>query len=298
MEFGKQERAANRASQPLVSVGLPVKNGKAGLRRALDNLLMQPYQNIEIIISDNASEDETWRICVEAAQTDARVHYVRQETPISGVDNFNYVLDAARGKYFLWAAYDDYRSDDFIITLVAHLEQTPRAVLAYGDTVLCYPNGEIISCKFDFATTGKGAIARLWKTSQIQYFHVYGMWRREMLDGIRFRNCPFWADMPLMLAAAARGVFARVEGPVFFRGERIKSNEEILQYFFGISAQKTGRVRLLTQLLEAAYVSAKSVGGGRIGALSIVFILIRFVRQSLSFRQRWSRRKLALQGRG
>ena len=43
--------------EPLVTVGVPVRNGGAGLARVLEGLITQTYANIEIIISDNASTD-------------------------------------------------------------------------------------------------------------------------------------------------------------------------------------------------------------------------------------------------
>ena len=44
---------------PLVSIGVPIFNGEKGLRSALDALIEQSYKNIEVIVSDNASTDDT-----------------------------------------------------------------------------------------------------------------------------------------------------------------------------------------------------------------------------------------------
>ncbi len=44
---------------PLVSIGMPVYNGEKYIRQALGSLLNQTYKNFELIISDNASTDET-----------------------------------------------------------------------------------------------------------------------------------------------------------------------------------------------------------------------------------------------
>ena len=51
-----------RDSRPLVSIGVPVFNGEAGLARSLDSLLNQDYPNLEIVVSDNGSTDATWQI--------------------------------------------------------------------------------------------------------------------------------------------------------------------------------------------------------------------------------------------
>ena len=47
---------------PLVTVGMPLYNGAALLRNALDSLLRQDYPNFEIIVSDNASLDDSAEI--------------------------------------------------------------------------------------------------------------------------------------------------------------------------------------------------------------------------------------------
>src|SRR6266850_54307 len=58
------------ASRPLVSLGIPVYNGEDSVRDALDALLAQTYDNLELIISDNASTDRTSEICQEYATKD------------------------------------------------------------------------------------------------------------------------------------------------------------------------------------------------------------------------------------
>ncbi|MBT3295051.1 MAG: glycosyltransferase family 2 protein [Verrucomicrobia bacterium] len=99
---------------PVVTVGVPVYNGELTIRDALLSILNQTYQNVEVIISDNASTDRTSDICRELAAQDKRIHYVRQPSNRGATFNFNYVLDHACGEYFMWAACDDKRSLDFI----------------------------------------------------------------------------------------------------------------------------------------------------------------------------------------
>src|SRR6476660_4045378 len=91
----------------LVSIGVPVYNGENYLRQALESLLNQSHANIEVIISDNASTDETGRICEEFTKNDCRISYFHQSTNKSAIWNFNFVLRQARGEYFMWAAHDD-----------------------------------------------------------------------------------------------------------------------------------------------------------------------------------------------
>src|SRR3989442_1198286 len=94
-------------NKPLVSIGLPIYNGERYLRQALDSLLSQAYENFELIVSDNASDDATPEICAAYAARDARIKYFRAPTNMGAVWNFNRVFELAGGEFFMWAAHDD-----------------------------------------------------------------------------------------------------------------------------------------------------------------------------------------------
>ncbi len=93
---------------PKVSIGLPVYNGERHIRQALDSLLAQDYGDFELIISDNASTDETQQICLEYAARDERIRYYRNERNMGADWNFNRVFELSASEYFMWAAHDDY----------------------------------------------------------------------------------------------------------------------------------------------------------------------------------------------
>ena len=64
--------------EPELTIGIPVYNGAATIRAALDSLLAQTFQNFVLIVSDNNSSDGTEEICREYEGRDPRVRYVRQ----------------------------------------------------------------------------------------------------------------------------------------------------------------------------------------------------------------------------
>ena len=66
------------ALTPRLSIGLPVFNGEDYLREALDALLGQTFEDFELIISDNASTDQTPNICESYRKQDSRIRYFRQ----------------------------------------------------------------------------------------------------------------------------------------------------------------------------------------------------------------------------
>lgn len=113
---------------PKISIGLPVFNGENSLRLALDSLLVQTMVDFELIISDNASTDQTESICRTYAEKDARIRYIRQVVNLGAEANFLFVLQRSAGKYFMWAAADDVRSEDFIELNFKFLENHPNYV--------------------------------------------------------------------------------------------------------------------------------------------------------------------------
>lgn len=139
---------------PKVSIGMPVYNGEKFLREALDSLLAQTFDDFEIIISDNASVDNTPKICLEYVSSDARVSYVRQELNIGAIANFKYVLNMAKGEFFMWAAADDVWDHCWIEVLLP-LAQGCDA-LVFGRLQNIGPSGQFLwqprpNAKFDFS---------------------------------------------------------------------------------------------------------------------------------------------------
>jgi glycosyltransferase involved in cell wall biosynthesis len=84
---------------PKVSIGLPVYNGEAYIQNAIDSILFQSFTDFELIISDNASTDETEKICREYADKDLRVRYYRVEQNRGAAWNFNRVFKLSSGQY-------------------------------------------------------------------------------------------------------------------------------------------------------------------------------------------------------
>ena len=121
---------------PTISIGLPVYNGERFLSHALESILGQTFSEIEIIISDNASTDDTANICKQFAMRDARIRYIRQTENIGAMRNWNYVAKQARGKYFKWSSASDYSAPDMLASCFEAMEADQSIILCYGQTCL------------------------------------------------------------------------------------------------------------------------------------------------------------------
>src|SRR4030042_2488708 len=98
---------------PLVTIAIPTYNRADGfLKEAIRSALNQTYSNIEIIVSDNCSVDNT--TTVVKSFNDPRIRYFKHKENIGANNNFNFCVEQARGAYFLLLHDDDLIDDDFI----------------------------------------------------------------------------------------------------------------------------------------------------------------------------------------
>jgi glycosyltransferase involved in cell wall biosynthesis len=128
---------------PLISVGLPVYNGERYLEGAIEALLAQDVDNFELLISDNASEDATAAIATAYAERDARVRYHRNRRNLGLAGNFNRLVELARGKYFKWAAHDDWHPPQTLRLCTEALEREPTAVLCGSAVAIMDEDGQV-----------------------------------------------------------------------------------------------------------------------------------------------------------
>jgi glycosyltransferase involved in cell wall biosynthesis len=170
---------------PQVSIGMPVYNGAKFIREALDSLLAQTFTDFELIISDNASTDETEKICREYAAKDDRIRYVKQVANLGAVANFQFVLYEALGEYFMWAAADDIWADNWIKELEAAITQDCLAVR--GGIIFFDNSGE---CKLSPTSFFKGQFVKcfLEDDTLARCHHIYGLFYRKKLLKADFNN--------------------------------------------------------------------------------------------------------------
>jgi hypothetical protein len=119
-------------AEPLVSVGIPTFQRAEKLERAVESVLSQTHRNIELVISDNASEDRTEALCRAICRRESRVRYLRSTVNRGPTANFNTVFDELSGDYAMVLSDDDWLDPDYLSTCLAELRRRPDLVLACG----------------------------------------------------------------------------------------------------------------------------------------------------------------------
>jgi len=115
-------------SNPLVSICIPTYNGEKHIEQCLVSATNQTYKNIEIIIIDDASTDNTWNIINQYAVTDKRIKLYRNDNNIGLVGNFNKCLEIAGGQWIKFLLQDDYITDNCVDTMVANISVEDKIV--------------------------------------------------------------------------------------------------------------------------------------------------------------------------
>jgi len=148
VEFRKLSMSTDEKA-PLVSIGLPVYNGERYLAEAIESILSQTYSELELIICDNASTDRTKEICRSFVAHDNRVRYFRNASNLGAARNFNLAVEHANGKYFRWAAHDDYIAPEYVAACIEALEADSTLVLCHSQVEIIDENGSAVK-NFDF----------------------------------------------------------------------------------------------------------------------------------------------------
>lgn len=209
-----------RHSKPTVSIGLPVYNGEAFIRGALDSLLAQDYEDFELIISDNASTDGTPEICRAYAARDRRVSYHRNAENLGPIKNFNRVLELSGGKYFMWAAHDDLWEPGYLRNCVAALESDPSLLLCCSSLRFIDEEGRTIEVdydKYDNPDLSSTDVRERVRTllSRWGWYIIYGLIRADALRKVVIGRSAHGGDVLLTTELCLMGPFGKVPEVLF-----------------------------------------------------------------------------------
>ncbi len=225
---------------PRISVGMPVYNGGRYLRRSIDSILGQTVEDLELVISDNASTDGSDEVCREAAAADPRVRYARNAQNIGAAANYNAVFHRSLAPYFKWTSASD-------VCEATLLERCAAVLDARSDVVLCYPRTRL----FD-ETTGtmtdyvdgldlqdEDPVARFIACQERLRLNnaMNGVVRRDALARTPLMKSFLSADCCMLVELALHGKFVEVPEFLYYRrmepqtATKLKSPEEVRRHW-------------------------------------------------------------------
>ena len=242
----EKERTTQR-QQPLISIIIPVHNVDAYIEQCVRSVCAQTLSNLEIILVDDGSTDESATLCRQFAEQDSRIVFIGQ--PNRGCSAArNVALDRAHGE---WIGFVD--SDDWIEPQM-YERLYRQATTEDADIAGCSyfrENGEKRTARFQSGEqticTGKEAVKLLIRDRRLQNYMWNKLYRKSLFDTVRFPEGLLYEDVAVShrLFYQARRVVLMDEPLYHYRimrkgsitqDSRINAEKEY-QYFLHLSEQ-------------------------------------------------------------
>lgn len=200
-----------------VTALVPAFNAAAFIDETLQSLAAQTYPNFRVLISVDASADDTADRCERFAGGDARFVVVRQAERLGWIRNSCELLRRAESDLCFFIGHDDVAEPEYVAALVAALAARPAAVLAFSDMELARPDGHRaarVYAELDGVTERLERGKIVLKRTGDWWIPFRGLFRTRLARRGRplRRNLAgeFAADWPFMLHVALEGECVRV----------------------------------------------------------------------------------------
>lgn len=231
---------------PLISVIVPVYGVENYLPKCLDSILAQSYSNLEILLVDDGSPDDSGKICDDYAARDSRIRVIHK--PNGGLSSArNAGLEMATGDYVAFVDSDDYVEPDMYSSMLemAIAQNVPLVCAGRFDEDIA---GNIVPglCPVrDEVVTGKELVRRIFHWENLDAAAWDKLYRRELFRGIRYPEGMVSEDMPttyrLALLAGKAALLSRPLYHYVHRENSITYNLNITEKTFHF-ARHTARI--------------------------------------------------------
>lgn len=204
------------ASDPVVSVIVPVYNAQDYVGKCLDSILAQSYEFLEIIVVDDGSDDSSASICDSYAMLDKRIKVIHKTN--GGLsDARNTGIEASSGDLLTFVDSDDYVSNDYIWRLLQPIACGGADIAVCGlkgfrlseNGEELFPDDEKGSGKV-FAYSADEALRMMLYQVPFDTEACAKMFRRELLEGVRFPAGRYNEDL-----ATVYKLFIKAENAAF-----------------------------------------------------------------------------------
>jgi len=212
---GRMVEPANHSSSstPSVTVGVPVYNGGQYLAATLSALQNQRLHDIEVLVADNASTDDSRKIAEEFAGTDSRFQILPSDVNRGATWNYNRLLDVASAPLFMWNMADDVTLPNHLLACRQLLIDHPDAGLAFSRAVKINERGELVGefddASIDFFSASPAERVGLFLGHGLLHAAFSGLYRTEELREIGGLQPFFGQDVVLGIHMALRSPFAQ-----------------------------------------------------------------------------------------
>ena len=209
-----------------LSIGLPVFNGEKYVRQAIESVLVQTYQNFELIISDNNSTDRTREICSEYVKKDNRVKYYRAARNYGAAWNWNRVFNLSSGEYFKWVSHDDTMVPNFLEKCIEVLDRDSSIILCHSKNAIINEEDKLVG-KYKLGTfidskKPHERFSQILDKIGIPWL-IFGVFRKEALDKTPVFQGFIGSDWNLLAEVSLIGRIFEIQEYLFLRRDHKES---------------------------------------------------------------------------
>lgn len=207
-------------SNELVSICIPVYNGEETIRATLDSILAQTYKNIEVVVCEDGSTDNTAEIVRKYEIQDERVHLFINPHNLGLVDNWNECVSHSQGKYIHFVCADDIITPDCIEKKVKMIEKYDDMVLVFSATQIINDKDEPLRVRsfvsHDAVYNGLEIQKKSYRSRNVYGEPSNVLFRKEILDktGLFSRDLHFTADWEMWLRMSGYGKVGYISEPL------------------------------------------------------------------------------------
>jgi hypothetical protein len=199
--------------EPSFTIVIPTVNRAYCVGRAIQSALDQTHSDLQILVSDNGSTDDT--PAVLAKFTDSRIRFLKHPKTIPAHEHGRFLLDQVQTDRVLILSDDDWLDPGYVSAVSAHWSRYPACALVYTDGMVHYGEAAVSvdniapplekSCNF---------IINYWREQVIPMFCAT-TFRSDLVRTIARETAVHWAgDVPLLLKSAMRGPVGHVALPL------------------------------------------------------------------------------------
>lgn len=213
------------SNTPLISIIVPVYKVEKYLDCCVQSVLAQTYQNLELILVDDGSPDESGAMCDVWAQKDSRVRVIHKQNG-GAASARNVGLDAAKGEYIGFVDSDDYIDENMYFCMLTELQKSNaniaccKSLTILNDDEKAHNSNETYTVKF---FSPKESIEEIFA-----FRMGTSVWRRlfhkSVFDDIRFSVGEINEEYPLLIPLSAKSsgtIF--IEKPLYYYRDRSDS---------------------------------------------------------------------------
>ena len=204
--------------KPLISVIVPVYNVEENLPRCVESILAQTYENLEVLLVDDGTKDNSGAICDDFARQEDRVKVIHKENGgLSSARNAG--IDAAAGEYLAFVDSDDWIEPDMYTQMMALMEESAVKLVCAGRWDVSSETGEktLGLCPAEReAISGEELAGRIFRWENVDSAAWDKLYHRSLFDAIRYPLGVICEDVPTTYRIALKaGKAAMLPKPMY-----------------------------------------------------------------------------------